>query len=238
MMSGAGDYQGSELELFRHARNWKAYLRRRLTPLLKGDVVEVGAGLGASTRALVGPEVTSWLCLEPDREMLELVASQVDAGELPAICRAQCGTLADTPETPAFDVVLYVDVLEHIEDDAGELVNAARRLRTGGRIVVMSPAGQWLYSPFDAAIGHFRRYRRADVRGLTPPGTTVESVTFLDSVGLAASAANKLILRASMPTLGQVVTWDRLMVPASRLLDPLLGHSFGRSVLFVWRKSA
>jgi len=237
-VSAAADYQGGELELFQHAHNWKAYLRARLTPLLRGEVLEVGAGLGSTTRALVGPAATSWLCLEPDREMQAQLAREIEVGDLPGVCRTQCGTVADLPEGPAFDAILYVDVLEHIENDASELANAALRLRAGGRIVVMSPAHAWLYSPFDAAIGHFRRYRRADAATLTPEGMTLEAAAYIDCVGLAASAANKLLLRAAMPTLGQVLTWDRLMVPVSRRLDAVLGHKLGKSVVFIWRKPA
>lgn len=59
---------------------------------------------------------------------------------------------------------------------------------------------------------------------------------YLDSVGLLASAANRIFLRSARPTLFQVRLWDRFFVRCSRLLDPLLGHSIGKSVLGVWRK--
>jgi SAM-dependent methyltransferase len=144
--------------------------------------------------------------------------------------------VADLPAEPAFDAILYVDVLEHIEDDAAELERAAGRLKSGGRILVMSPAHPWLYSPFDAAIGHFRRYRRSDGRRLTPAGLRLDSAAYLDSVGLLASAANRLVLRSATPSLAQILLWDRWMVPISRLIDPLLGFNLGKSILFVWRK--
>jgi len=46
-------YQGSELGLFQHARNWKTYLGRLLRPWLSGSVLEVGAGLGATAEILM-----------------------------------------------------------------------------------------------------------------------------------------------------------------------------------------
>jgi 2-polyprenyl-3-methyl-5-hydroxy-6-metoxy-1,4-benzoquinol methylase len=42
-----------------------------------------------------------------------------------------------------------IDVLEHIEDDKSELARAVSHLRPGGRLVVLSPANQWLFSEFD-----------------------------------------------------------------------------------------
>ena len=38
------------------------------------------------------------------------------------------------------------------------------------------------------------------------------------------------------PTPGQIALWDRVMVPISRLLDPVLGYRLGKSVMGVWRK--
>ena len=104
------------------------------------------------------------------------------------------------------------------------------------RIVVLSPAYQFLYSEFDRAIGHFRRYTAGQLQAITPPGAKVDASFYLDSVGMMASAANKLLLKQKMPGRGQVLTWDRLMVPLSRFIDPLVGRSFGRSVIVVWVK--
>ena len=64
-----------------------------------------------------------------------------------------------------------------------------------------------------------------------------ERAFYLDGVGMLASLANRAMLRQSLPTLRQVLFWDRVLVPLSRLLDPLTGRSFGRSVVTVWQKS-
>jgi hypothetical protein len=131
---------------------------------------------------------------------------------------------------------MYIDVLEHIEDDAGEIAAAAARLRLGGHLIVLSPAHPWLFSPFDAAIGHWRRYTRKGLRSLGPAGCGLVRLRMLDAVGLLASAANRLLLRSAMPTAGQIALWDRGMVPVSRVIDPVLGHRVGKSVLAVWRR--
>ncbi len=231
------DYAGQELEAFARATNWKAYLRAAIGPYLTGDVAEVGAGLGETARALrPGSAAKTWTAIEPDPAMAAVVAAKAATGELGDRVIPSSGTLADLPDEPAFDCVVYVDVLEHIEHDRAELELACRRLRSGGRIVVLSPAYPWLYSPFDRAIGHYRRYTKAMLRAIAPPGMAEHRARYLDSAGFVASAANRLILRQSMPSGGQVGIWDGLMVPVSRLVDPLLGYLFGRSVLIVWTK--
>ena len=47
-------YVGSELELFEKARNWKAYWRAQIAGFVRGEVLEVGAGIGANTLTLAG----------------------------------------------------------------------------------------------------------------------------------------------------------------------------------------
>ena len=226
----AAHYVGGELELFRAAVNWKRTLARHIRPLLGRRVLEVGAGLGATTLALCDGRAEDWLCLEPDPEL----AAQLRAATLPGCCRVRGGTIADLTDQAAFDTVLYVDVLEHIADDAAELARAGARLAPGGALVVLSPAHPWLFTAFDAAIGHHRRYTAQSLAALTPAGLAVRRLAYLDSVGLLASCANRLLLRSAMPSPAQIALWDRIMVPASRLLDPVLGYRCGRSVLAVW----
>jgi hypothetical protein len=63
-------------------------------------------------------------------------------------------------------------------------------------------------------------------------------VFYADAVGMALSLANRMLLRQSMPTRAQILTWDRFVVPLSRVVDPLVGRAFGRSVIAVYRASS
>lgn len=231
------DYAGQELTVFALAANWKAYVQHRLDPFIVGDVAEVGAGLGETTKALIGSkQVRSWACIEPDSAMASVIIAANARHEYGRPVEVFATTLRQLPTAKLFDTVIYIDVLEHIEHDRAELAGVLARLRPGGRIVVLSPAYQFLYSEFDKAIGHFRRYTKTVLRDLTPSGARVQTSFYLDSVGMMASAANKFMLRQALPGRKQVLTWDRLMVPLSRLIDPLVGRSFGRSVVMVWLK--
>lgn len=226
-------YVGSELEIFERAVRWKRYFARHIAPFIQGDVLEVGAGIGANNRIFTGLDFKRWTCLEPDPILLQqLSASLPDRSRFEPVA----GTLEDLPGR-RFDAILYLDVLEHIEDDRGEMRRAAEHLKEGGRVIVLAPAHPWLFTPFDTAVGHFRRYTKKTLAAAAPPGLRAEKLIYLDSVGLAASLANRLLLKSAMPSHAQIQTWDRLMVPASRILDPLLGNRAGKSVLGVWRAS-
>ena len=74
------------------------------------------------------------------------------------------------------------------------------------------------------------------LKALTPPSLRVARAFYLDSVGLLASTANRVLLKQSMPKASQLRVWDNLMVPCSRVIDPLTAHCFGKSVICVWQK--
>jgi SAM-dependent methyltransferase len=235
-MSSTFVYGGQELDLFAQATNWKGYVRRLLTPYVRGDVLEVGAGIGTTTKLLCDGSQSSWACVEPDashglrlREM---------AATLPQQTRFDVigGTIDDVPHERTFDSILYVDVLEHIGDDHHEFATAARLLKSGGVIVVLAPAHPWLYSPFDRSIGHHRRYTRPMLRRIAPNALICDRLWYLDAAGVAASLANRFLLSRAMPTRKQVRAWDRVLVPISRAIDPLLLHFVGKSVFGVWRR--
>jgi 2-polyprenyl-3-methyl-5-hydroxy-6-metoxy-1,4-benzoquinol methylase len=92
--------------------------------------------------------------------------------------------LPDIKAQEKFDVILYIDVLEHIKEDASELGQAAQHLKANGVIIVLAPAFPWLYTPFDAAIGHFRRYTRNSLRAIAPLGLREEKSIYPDAFGV------------------------------------------------------
>ncbi|MBK9319894.1 MAG: class I SAM-dependent methyltransferase [Bacteroidetes bacterium] len=235
-MTIAAHYIGNELELFGHAHNWKSYYRKKLIPFITGDVLEAGAGIGETTRHLFNENVTSWTCLEPDAALAAKIQEKLIRKELPEKCTLKIGTTNDYQAGPQFDSIIYIDVIEHIENDQEELLRASKLLRPGGYLVILVPAHQWLFSPFDEAIGHYRRYSKQRLKSAVPAGLQLQKINYMDCFGLFASLTNKLFLRKSYPTIQQVKFWDNYIVPVSKIADPFLFFSTGKSLIGVWKK--
>jgi len=111
-------------------------------------------------------------------------------------------------------------------------------LEEGGILIVVSPAHQWLYSPFDKAIGHYRRYTKKTLRSIIPDLFEEKKLLYLDGVGLMASLINKVLLQQPYPTKKQIVFWDQYIIPASTIFDYLTRAFAGRSILGIWEKRA
>ncbi len=176
-------YPGGELTLFAAARHWKRYVASMLAPFIGERVLEVGAGLGANIPYLHHARVRDWLCLEPDGAMARGIAARIAAGDLPATCRViAAGT--EALRDARFDSILYLDVLEHIADDRAEMARAAGLLGAGGALIVLAPAHPFLFSAFDAAIGHHRRYTKAGLLAAAPAGARLRLCRMLEFGGV------------------------------------------------------
>ena len=73
-----------------------------------------------------------------------------------------------------YDIVLLLDVLEHIEDDSAFLKTAQEYLKPGGQIVVGVPAHQCLFSKYDLIVGHKRRYESQQLKLLFKSANLVD----------------------------------------------------------------
>jgi Methyltransferase domain len=199
-----------------------------------GSVGAACEPVGAASKLLNDGTPRRWVCLEPDRLLTDKIKDNLPPGR--QNCEILVGALTDLPQSESFDAILYMDVLEHIEDDKSELVRACSHLKQNGSLLVVAPALPWLFTPFDAAIGHHRRYTRTTLRAIVPAGLKEERIDYLDSIGMLTSVGNRLFLHTAAPKVGQILFWDRVLIPLSTVVDPVVAHSFGRSILAILRK--
>jgi len=212
-----------------------AVLRRALPPR-RVRLLELGCGTGNVLGALGGLGEAVGMEAHP-----ELVAAARAAG-----LDARPGRLpAELPVPDGWaEVVLLLDVLEHLDDDAAGLATARRALAPGGLLVVTVPAYRWLWSGHDVALGHRRRYTaRALARRVRAEGFAVERVSYFNTLlfpAVAAVRAWKRLLgdrahdlaRPAEPlnrALARVFALERHLVP--RLALP-----FGSSLLLLARR--
>jgi SAM-dependent methyltransferase len=227
-----------DLERLGAADHFFSWALEEFRPYLRGRVLEVGAGMGTITRRLVelDPEL-SIVALEPAANVFGGLASFAALTPQVTASRQTLGEYLAGPEE-RFDAVVYLNVLEHVEDDTAELRLAARALRPGGTLLVFGPALEWLYSELDYKAGHYRRYPLGRLRRLVrAAGLEVLSLHYFDVVGVLPYFVAYRLLRR--PAISGSTLWgyDRLLVPVSRLLQRVVPRPpLGKNVVLIARK--
>lgn len=92
-----------------------------------------------------------------------------------------------------FDLVSFLDVLEHLDDDVGAMKRARTLLRNDGLLLVTVPAFRFLWSQHDVVHHHRRRYRRAQLEAVVrAAGFEPLHVTYFNTVLFPLIAAARL----------------------------------------------
>jgi SAM-dependent methyltransferase len=107
-----------------------------------------------------------------------------------------------------FDVVLILDVLEHIKDEAGVLKEIKRVLKPGGKVLITGPALKFIWSKHDTEQGHVTRFTRHQLKGLArKAGLKAEKIGYFNFVLSLPIVAIRL--GSKVPGLGFMANYDR-----------------------------
>ncbi|HUF02747.1 MAG TPA: methyltransferase domain-containing protein [Aridibacter sp.] len=240
-MNDSAVYQGKDLEAMSFAVNYHRWILDEIRPWLGKRIVEVGAGTGSFSEMLLGERPEALALIEPSGMFVKL-AEKFKHTAGPTSLKLINKTFLEAFETVSNDVrpdtVVYVNVLEHIEEDRRELEAVFEALSPGGRCIVFVPAFKWLYSEFDRRVGHCRRYSKGELKDkCSGAGFRVERCGYFDIAGVLPWFFKYRILRSTELGSGAVAAYDRIAVPVMSRIERLVPVPFGKNVLAVARKT-
>jgi len=129
---------------------------------LQGDILEVGCGIGSFTEMLL--VYGNVYAIDMDESCIDQTQQAIDQKENVGFGDIENGNYFFGEKT--FDVVICINVLEHIEHDKKALKHMYHLLKPGGVLILLVPAHPFLYGKIDQEIGHYRRYTKKGVRAL------------------------------------------------------------------------
>lgn len=172
-------------------RFFQGLLDRRILRGASAAILDVGSGDAWFAKQLLRPgspqsRIVCWDTGYTDPIVREVSSEAPDSIEF-----------SDVRPDGRFDVILLLDVLEHIEDEAAVLTSlVAENLAAGGRVLVSVPAHPWLYGQHDRNLGHYRRYSSRSLRALLHRcGLSIEQSGGLFHALLPVRAAQSLVER-------------------------------------------
>lgn len=211
-----------------------ALIRKQAQPPKGARILEVGCGTGSNIALLQRFGTVD--AIEPDDDARALSTERTGVA-------VKGGLLPDgvALEDEAYDLIVLLDVLEHIPDDGAALGALRRKLKPGGRLLITVPAMPSLWSAHDVAHHHQRRYTPAQLRAVVErSGFRIRHQSHFNTLLLPAIVAARLIGRITgkeggddaMPP-APVNALLKTVFGAERFVVPRIGVPFGVSLAVV-----
>lgn len=227
-------YYGTDLESMVFAKNYNAWIINEFKPYLDQYVAEIGAGTG-NFSALLLNHIKNLVVFEPSDNMYPLLEKRFKGNPHVISINDTFGNQHEMFEGK-FDSIIYVNVLEHIENDKLELSYIYKSLRPGGFALFFVPALSFLYSEFDKKIGHYRRYRKNKIVKLfLETGFAIIKAKYFDFTGILPWYIHFVILKRPMKS-NVVSLYDKLVVPIMQKIENLINPPIGKNLLLVVKK--
>lgn len=235
---GATDSESAnrELEVMSSMVRYHDWLVDQFKPFLGKFVVEVGAGCGNITSLLLENGVERIIAVEPDGLLFERLKLKFSDNQNVTPLKGFAGNVLTTLDDQP-DAIVYINVLEHIEGDAAEVALCMKALKPGGRLCVFVPAMQLLYSAYDHAMGHYRRYSKDELAGIcTKTGFKILKLKYFDFSGAFAWYLHFKLLRRMGQNSSFAGVYDNLIVPFTRTVESVVNPCFGKNLVLIAEK--
>ena len=219
-------------ELDNNVPNYNEWVRTLVEPAAVGRVIELGAGMGTFSLALL-QTADHVIAVEPSERGSAALIETTRGNERVIPVH---GYAADAASHGPFDGAVMSNVLEHIEDDEATLRELRSMVRPGGLVAVYSPAFHILMSDFDRSIGHVRRYRKRELcRTFERAGFEIAEARYVNMPGFFAWLLVSRLLH-KRPTHSSLSRWyDKRVVPLTQWIETRVRPPFGQSVLVIGR---
>ncbi len=235
-LSRINDYPGRDLEAMSSAVRYHGDILRNFAPYLGERILEVGAGSGNISELLLEQQPAHLYAVEPSDRMFELLRERLRGRLNASVHHSLLADFMERESVAGVDSVVSVNVLEHVQDDVGELTRMHSALRPGGHLCLWVPALPALDSPFDRSLGHFRRYRkRALLRKLERTGFVPVRIAYRDVVGMLAWFLVCRVLGQELSP-AKVSIYDRFVMPVTGMCGRWLHPPLGKNLMAIARR--
>ena len=195
-------------------------------------VLEIGAGVGNITQFLLNHDQVD--CLEPFETYNKYLTNRFTKHQNVIV---HPNSIEDCPNSEvqqgAFDTVICINVLEHIEDDIGALRRMRQLVKPGGHVIILVPALNFIYGELDKAMGHHRRYSLGSLRrAQRQAGLKPKHGRYMNMVGALGWWWCGRIMKSTKIDEATTNRFDRL-VPFLSAFERIVPTPFGQSVFLI-----
>lgn len=209
-----------ELAITKKQDTFNDWLYAKIAPYVAGDVLETGSGIGTFSEKIVRDCAGAVYLTDINQKFIDHLRQTFAGHPQVTVAKLDLGTAADFAAIGrSFDTIVCANVLEHVQDDVLALKCMGSLLKPKGKIVLLVPCHQFLFSALDTAEGHFRRYSKKDVEAKAArAGFTITAAFWFNFFAIPGRWVNGNLLRAKQ-THAEAFGWFNRLVPVFRFIE-------------------
>jgi SAM-dependent methyltransferase len=233
----------ANLELDAQSYRFTRWLYNQISPGLKGDILEIGSGLGTYSEKIAHDKPPNSRLMITEiapryLQELEKKFSSKDNNILVSKLDLNCKEDYEKIGYERFDSVLGLNVLEHVKNDEFALQQLYKMLKDKGTMVLLVPCHKFLYNELDKKAGHFRRYTKKEIEyKVCKTQFIIQKVFYFNMLGIIGWYLNGSVAKNPQINANAYRIFDKL-VPVSRYIEMLLGRKFGLSIICILSKES
>ena len=159
------EYTGHEnLEKVSQTDKFNKWIFEKIKPGIRGDILEVGSGLGTFSKKIIRDFPNSKITLT---EISEKYINDLKKNETKniSVFKLNLNDKNDYEKIgfEKFNSIIAINVLEHVENDEYALQMLYKLLKKDGKLIIFVPCYKFLFNVIDSSIGHFRRYTKNEL---------------------------------------------------------------------------
>lgn len=227
-----GNYNGWELDSFDKASNFRNFQLEKIRKYIKKkNILDIGSGTGGLINYYL-KETDKISAIEPSVKLKKFLETKY---------KKKIYIYSNKKKLKKkYEVILYMDVIEHIKNYNYEIQTIKKYLKKNGLIIINVPAFNILYTDFDKNVGHIKRFSKKDILSLSRTNNLkIEKIEYYDTIGFFLIFFSKFIFRKYLKKTNiksNIKIWDNL-IPISKFFDQILFNFLGKSLICVLRKN-
>ena len=229
------DLEGVQtLNAIAKADRFNLWMYNQMYPYIKGDVLEIGSGIGNISRLIkTDGEVFLSDVRNQYIDILKIKFPEKNIINIDLVSPSFDTLYSDY--FGKFDFVFALNVIEHIKDDRTAVQNMNKLLKKGGKMFILVPAFQYLFNQFDVTLEHFRRYTEKSLKNIFPDEKNIIKTWYFNSVGILGwYFVGKILSKKIIPE-SNMSLYNKL-IPFIKIVDILCFKKIGLSVIAVYQK--
>lgn len=230
------EYEGQEFAPLSLAKNYYSWIFSFFEAYIGTHLLEHGAGAGVISEKLFSYHPEQLLLLEPASNLIPILQNKFRSVSSVKIFESTLESAVQELSHEKIDTIVSINVLEHVEHDQEELKLMYKLLDTNGHLLLFTPAFRSIYGSMDKKVGHYRRYRKAELKQkLLAANFDVKLIRYFNLTGYVTWGISNKLLKVENLSMAPVKIFDKL-VPILRFAEQIISPPFGQSLVAVVQK--